>query len=136
MKYINLLLLWFSSSSLDGQDKTIEVIVKSDRIGGIIHFAAYTDERNFLDDKLSAMNSSIAFERDSVVFVLPKSLDKVAITVFHDVNKNEKLDTNFFGLPIEPYGFSKDARGLLGPPDFNQCLIDLNNVDRLTIHLR
>ena len=41
-----------------------------------------------------------------------------AIKIFHDANGNEKLDTNFMGVPTEAYGFSNDARGRFGPPSF------------------
>lgn len=44
-----------------------------------------------------------------------------AISAFHDVNKNQKLDTNFFGKPVEPYGFSRSARGKFGPPSFDDA---------------
>jgi len=41
-----------------------------------------------------------------------------AVSAFLDENANMKLDTNLFGLPTELYGFSRDARGLAGPPAF------------------
>ncbi len=41
-----------------------------------------------------------------------------AIKVFHDANSNGKLDSNFFGLPTEAYGFSNNVRGTLGPAKF------------------
>lgn len=41
-----------------------------------------------------------------------------AVAVFHDENGNGKLDTNFLGIPKEGYGFSRDAGGTFGPPDF------------------
>jgi uncharacterized protein (DUF2141 family) len=41
-----------------------------------------------------------------------------ALAAFHDVNANEKLDTNFLGMPIEDYGFSNKQRGAFGPPSF------------------
>ena len=36
---------------------------------------------------------------------------KYGVIAFHDLNGNEKLDTNFMGIPNEPYGFSNNARG-------------------------
>ena len=44
-----------------------------------------------------------------------------AIKVFHDENANEKLDTNFVGVPKERFGFSNDAMGRFGPPSFEQA---------------
>ena len=31
-----------------------------------------------------------------------------AIRIFLDLNNNQKLDTNFFGKPAEPFGFSNN----------------------------
>ncbi len=39
--------------------------------------------------------------------------------IYHDLNANGKLDRNFFGKPIEPYGFSNNERNLFGIPDFD-----------------
>lgn len=41
------------------------------------------------------------------------------VALFHDVDDDEVLDTNFVGVPKEPYGFSNDARGRFGPPDYD-----------------
>lgn len=41
-----------------------------------------------------------------------------ALTAYLDENDNNKLDSNLFGLPTEPYGFSRNARGMTGPPPF------------------
>jgi uncharacterized protein (DUF2141 family) len=41
------------------------------------------------------------------------------VALFHDVDDDEVLDTNFVGLPKEPYGFSNNARGRFGPPDYD-----------------
>jgi len=47
------------------------------------------------------------------------------IAVFHDENGNGKHDTNFFGLPLEGYGFSRDAPIMLGPPKFEDALFEV-----------
>ncbi len=59
-----------------------------------------------------------------------------AIAVIHDENSNGKLDTNWLGIPTEGYGFSNDAKGLLGPPSFPAAsfLYDGRNLE-LTISL-
>ncbi len=41
-----------------------------------------------------------------------------SVSVYHDENDNGKLDTNFLGMPKETYGFSNDARGKAGPPEW------------------
>lgn len=44
---------------------------------------------------------------------------KFAITIFHDVNDSEDLDTNFMKIPKEPYGFSNNPKSSFGPPGFD-----------------
>ncbi|MDQ2646856.1 MAG: DUF2141 domain-containing protein [Myxococcota bacterium] len=43
------------------------------------------------------------------------------ISAFHDRNDNEKLDTNLIGVPVEDYGASNNARGVFGPPKFDDA---------------
>ena len=50
---------------------------------------------------------------------------KYAIAFFQDENGNGKLDTKRFGVPSEPFGFSRDAMGKLGPPSFEAAALDL-----------
>ena len=45
---------------------------------------------------------------------------------FHDKNDNKKIDTNFMGIPKEGYGFSNNAKGRFGPPDFEDTLFELS----------
>ena len=50
---------------------------------------------------------------------------RYAAIAFHDENGNGKLDKNFLGVPTEPYGFSNDAQGFLGPPTFDAAAVAL-----------
>ena len=61
---------------------------------------------------------------------------KYAMAVIHDENMNGKLDTNWLGIPTEGYGFSNDAKGLLGAPSFSAASFryDGQNID-LTMSL-
>ncbi len=44
---------------------------------------------------------------------------KYAIAVVHDENMNGELDANWVGIPTEGYGFSNNAKALLGAPSFS-----------------
>jgi uncharacterized protein (DUF2141 family) len=39
-----------------------------------------------------------------------------AVAVFHDENRNGKMDKNLLGIPVEAYGFSNNQRVTFGPP--------------------
>lgn len=44
-----------------------------------------------------------------------------AISLFQDINNNEIFDQSDAGLPVEPYGFSNNARGTFGPPSYKKA---------------
>jgi uncharacterized protein (DUF2141 family) len=59
-----------------------------------------------------------------------------ALAVVHDENMNGKLDANWLGVPIEGYGFSNDAKALLGTPSFSNASFPYDGRNRdLTISL-
>ncbi|MBA1149385.1 DUF2141 domain-containing protein [Ectothiorhodospiraceae bacterium WFHF3C12] len=61
---------------------------------------------------------------------------RYAVSVYVDTNGNGELDTNLIGRPTEPYGFSRDARGSLGAPGFEDAAVTVNDDTTLTINLR
>ncbi|MDQ0568864.1 uncharacterized protein (DUF2141 family) [Variovorax paradoxus] len=62
---------------------------------------------------------------------------RYALRVFADENGNGKLDTNLVGMPIERYGFSNDAKGNRGAPDFEAAALNVESADLQTaIQLR
>ena len=59
-----------------------------------------------------------------------------AIAVFHDLNSNGKLDKNAFGLPLEPYGFSNNARNTFSAPSFYQASFSHSKQQEISITVR
>lgn len=59
-----------------------------------------------------------------------------AVRVMQDENDNGKLDTNFMGMPTEPYGISNDPQ-VMRRPTFDEAKVELGADGRaITIHLR
>jgi uncharacterized protein (DUF2141 family) len=48
------------------------------------------------------------------------SSGKYMISYFHDENSNDKLDTNWMGIPTEGFGFSNNARSNFGSPSIEE----------------
>ncbi|MCH2160542.1 MAG: DUF2141 domain-containing protein [Phycisphaerales bacterium] len=46
-----------------------------------------------------------------------------AITVLADTDGDARMTVNFLGLPNEYFGFSNNAKGILGPPSFQDALV-------------
>ena len=68
----------------------------------------------------SIVNNTASFVLDAVPY------GTYAVAVFHDDNNNEAFDTNFMGLPKEGTGASRDAKGSMGPPKFEDAKFQLN----------
>ena len=56
-----------------------------------------------------------------------------AVKVFHDENSNKELDSIFFGIPNEAYGFSNNARGRFGPADWDDAIFEVSGDKEITI---
>ena len=45
-----------------------------------------------------------------------------AVAIFHDANADGKINTGVFGIPSEGLGCSRNPRGLIGPPRFQDAV--------------
>ncbi len=48
-----------------------------------------------------------------------------AVSVLHDENGNNQLDTNWIGMPKEGVGMSNNAKGRMGPPKYRDARFEL-----------
>ncbi|MCW8804954.1 MAG: DUF2141 domain-containing protein, partial [Ignavibacteriaceae bacterium] len=64
----------------------------------------------------------LSIENKEVIVVIDSlKYGEYAVRVFHDENKNGKIDSNFLGIPTEDYGYSNDASGWFGPPSWEKA---------------
>ncbi len=110
------------------------------RPGSSVQVALYDSARGFGSEHAegaSRRTSLVAHgDRLRVDFAgLPSG--RYAVSAFDDVNGNGRLDRNFAGFPVEPYGFSHDARRVFLAPDFEKAAFELrDDVVFETIHLK
>ena len=100
--------------------------------------ALYNREEAFPKSPDKAVKIVYAPIRDKKAVVVFESLPpgEYAISVFHDENKNGKMDTNFFGIPKEGVGASNDARGHLGPPHYKDAKFNFSGgIQSMSINL-
>ncbi len=125
-----------SSETRGSESATINLKCKGIKASkGHIMVAVYGNKSSFMsDDMVLAKKLPISGKGEFTArLVLPKG--SCAIAVYHDINSNGKLDKNVFFYPTEPYGFSNNARGIAGPPSWNDALISVENEMELTISL-
>ena len=56
-----------------------------------------------------------------------------AIQYYHDENDNGEMDTGMFGKPEEGYGYSNDARGFMGPANFEDQIFEIKSDLQITL---
>lgn len=60
-----------------------------------------------------------------------------AISILHDENGDQKMNTNGLGIPKEGYGFSNNVTGAFGPPSFKRASFKFNgDLSAVTIKTR
>lgn len=59
-----------------------------------------------------------------------------AVKAFHDVDGDGQMDANPFGIPIEPYAFSNNAVGNMGPARWAAARFPVSGQTAQTISLR
>ena len=78
---------------------------------------------------------NVAAGERSVTFAdLPPA--EFAVKAFHDLNGNGRMDTNPFGLPVEPFAFSNNAVGRMGPATWDSAKFTVSGVTAQTISIR
>ncbi|MCR9296248.1 MAG: DUF2141 domain-containing protein [bacterium] len=91
---------------------------------GPVRIAVFTSAAQFPDHQSavtkSVLPSSAATIQGEIDGV---SAGPVALAVYQDLNNDGELNRSSFGIPVEPYGFSNDARGQMGPPSFTDAQV-------------
>ncbi|MBK1664341.1 hypothetical protein CKO38_08900 [Rhodospirillum rubrum] len=98
--------------------------LRSDK--GTVHVALYDSPDHFPanDGMVSVLSIHPANQRAEATFdALPAG--HYAIAFYHDENANGLFDRGLLGVPLEGFGFSRDARVTLKPPSFSAAALRL-----------
>ena len=122
-----LLLAWMSAPASAG-----DLRVRLSGVGeatGSLRVALFANAADFEAGSQTAGHFTPArAEGVEVVFAnLPPG--RYGLSTFHDVNANGELDSNLVGMPTEPFGFSRNARGRFGPPTFDELAFEMGEDD-------
>lgn len=134
--------IFFIAIILQAQDSTVAV-KSGDLIVRLLEFssddgkamiAIYNDENDY-----NSNNVFRAFILEIVNGVAEHTFSNIpfgnyAVKTYHDKNENGELDTNFLGIPTEDYGFSNNADGTFGPPDFEEAMFEFK-IDQQIIEI-
>lgn len=117
----------FATEADNPQRVTLNVTVTNiNSAQGKVSIGVFTSAKGWPDQGQEFIGQFIVAQKGKVSHSFPGlKPGKYAIAVFHDENNNKMLDKNFFGVPKEGYGFSRDATSTFGPPDFSDAAFTL-----------
>ncbi len=139
MRYIitlSSLLMVISDRILFEQPQILRITVSNVREErGHVLVALYSSPEDFMTSrfislKLPAKGKEVTGSFDDV----PGGV--YAISVLHDLNSDEALNKNALGIPLEGIGFSNNATGRFGPPDFKKVAFEFPKTKELNIELK
>ncbi len=114
---------------------SLRIKLESKKKTGKMFIAVYDKKENFLGSHMAAKKIADCHSSGSTLVEIPLEHGVYSVSVFQDLNDNGELDKNWFGIPTEPYGFSNNAKGSFGPPDFEDCSFEFEEDMEIGIKL-
>jgi uncharacterized protein (DUF2141 family) len=126
MKFLAVAALLLIASRAGAAEADLSVIVTQlANDGASLNCALFSSAKGFPDARTAAAKTT-AVVRGGRAECLFRSVvyGTYAVAAYEDRNGNQRLDTNWLGVPTEGIAFSRDARGRMGPPGFDAASFD------------
>jgi len=134
-KVILLIAVLFFGANLFAQTGQVDVTVTGINVkkGGIVKVGIYEkDGFPAMGKEIIGKDVKVTAEKITVTLKdIPAGT--YAIAIIQDKNSDGEHNTNLFGAPTEPYGFSNNVYGRFGPPDFEEVSINIENGKTLSL---
>lgn len=136
-KYSLTLFLLFIAFWAQAQNNTIELEINNAVPStGFIRVGLYNSADGFPEVDRTFKNRVVPVEGTTVYLSFEDvPAGKYCVSLFHDKNSNETFDFNFFGIPMETYGFSKNIFHRFWAPTYDECSFELTTDRKFTINL-
>ena len=133
MTKIIIAIVLFISSLVSAQNVNLTVKISGLKNNtGVVQVGLFNSKGVFLKTTYKGVSSEIKSNGAVVTFLnLPKG--EYAVSAYHDINSNTKLDTNFMGIPKEDVACSNNAKGMMGPPKYEDAKFQLNKDSKIEL---
>jgi uncharacterized protein (DUF2141 family) len=101
---------------------------------GKVKVGLYNSEKTFLKSTMLSLTSEIK-NNQSIAIFKDLEIGEYAVSIYHDENENDVMDKNFMGIPKEDYASSNNAKGVMGPPKYQDAKIALKEDAKIEIAL-
>jgi len=140
----SLILILFTTFGLSNQStlfaqETFDVKVIVTNINsqkGKVRLGVFNSSKTFLDQGKEYKTYSESPDGKTLTFYLNDfTKGEYAISLYHDINSDNKCNLSFLLRPSEPYGFSNNVKLKLFKPDFEDCKILVDGDKTVRIEL-
>ncbi|TWU02735.1 DUF2141 domain-containing protein [Stieleria varia] len=110
-----------------GPSLVVRVTGKEDMPPGEVKIAIYDSAEAFRDPSKAYLKHSVPHENGIAVWLIPTEElpSSFGVAAYMDSDGDGELTKNQLGMPLEPFGFSRNARGLFGsPPEFGDTILN------------
>ncbi len=112
---------------------TLEVVGMKEKKGNLL-ISVYNSAEDYLKKPVKTLTTPVDALTKCIMLQLESGT--YAVVVYQDENANGRIDRNFFHLPTEPSGFSRDARPKFGPPRYKPASFTLSEDMEMRIRVR
>lgn len=105
---------------------------------GSIKYLVFNSEDGYPDVLKKSLRSGTILASEAAKGIIIENLESgsYSVSVIHDENDNDKLDTNFVGIPKEGFGFSNNPTIYFGPPSFDKSKVEVDKDTEITIKMK
>lgn len=96
---------------------------------GKISVGIYNSSDSWLKKTYAGLTGEIVDGKATVIFDDIRN-GEYGISLYHDENNNDILDSGIFRIPKEPYACSNGAKGRFGPPKWNDAVFVVEGHDK------
>ena len=101
---------------------------------GTLTAELYNSKEKFLKTAFKTVSTAIKSNSATVTFIgIPKG--EYTVLVYHDENKNGKLDKYLIGMPKESVAVSNNAKGFMGPPKYEEAKFTVTADTKINIKM-
>jgi uncharacterized protein (DUF2141 family) len=129
-------LLAMTATAAHAQDADLTVTFQTGAHTGKVMVALFNSEANYQTNEPFAAAEADASGETAVAVFRDLPAGDYAVRAFHDVNGDGRMNTNPFGMPSEPYAFSNNAVGMMGPASWERAHFTVTGPTAQTISIK
>ena len=129
-------LLSFAPAPAQAQDASITLTYETGAHTGKVMVALFNSEEAYNGGQPVASAEADASGETAVAVFYNLPPGGYAGRAFHDVKGDGRMNTNPFGMPSEPYAFSNNAVGMMGPASWERAHFAVSGSTAQTISIK